>query len=127
MSTSDARASKKATHKDDSGPAATVPVKRSRLASVPLLKIFVPPAPSTPAPPTEANGSGGVAPGRAVDVPPFERSGSALRVSAGSAGRGWYAPMLTGAPSTTRQGEILNTAIIGPPTGIAGVVNGYDN
>jgi hypothetical protein len=40
--------------------------------------------------------------------------------------RGFYAPALPGAPSTTRQAEILNTALIGPPTGVDGIANGRD-
>ncbi|RXZ51835.1 ATP/GTP-binding protein [Agromyces binzhouensis] len=33
---------------------------------------------------------------------------------------------MVGAPTSTRQAEILNTALIGPPTGTKGVVNGRD-
>ncbi len=64
---------------------------------------------------------------RPVDVSPFELPGGQLRTSAGAAARGWYAPRLAGSPSTTRQAEILNTAVIGNPTGDEGIVNGRDN
>ncbi|KFF58615.1 hypothetical protein JF66_17275, partial [Cryobacterium sp. MLB-32] len=98
-------------------------------ASVPGLRIFMTPvAPAT----TLLTGEDDPAPGaravrRAVDAPPFSRPGSLLRTSTSAAGRGWYAPALAGAPTTTRQAEILNTGIIGAPTGIDGVVNGTDN
>jgi hypothetical protein len=124
MSKAHARDSKKTT--PDAPAGAVAPVKQSRLANVPLLKIFVAPT-ATPPPVSTDTGGVGVVGARPLEVRPFERPGATLRGSAGSAGRGWYAPMLTGAPSTTRQGEILNTAIIGAPTGIEGVVNGYDN
>lgn len=40
--------------------------------------------------------------------------------------RGFYAPRLPGAPTTTRQAEILNTAVVGAPTDEEGVVIGED-
>lgn len=91
---------------------------RPWLASVPGLRIFVPPAP--PAAGADAPGA------RAGEVVPWALPGSQLRVSARSARRGWYAPAHVGAPSTTRQARILNTALIAPPTGHEGVVNGRD-
>jgi len=102
------------------------PKKRSWLASVPLLKILVSPdaieTASTDSGPTDAGRRS-----RPADAPPWERQGSQLRASSRAGGRGWYAPAVAGAPSTTRQAEILNTALIGPPTGTEGVVNGRDN
>lgn len=65
--------------------------------------------------------------GRPIEAPPSERPGGQLRLSMRAASRGWYAPRLRGAPSTTRQTEILNTALIGPPTSSRGIVNGRDN
>lgn len=92
------------------------PPKRPWAARVPGLRIFVPPVE------TEQ-----FVPGEEVDVPPWSRPGSRLRVSSSAARSGWYAPRHRGAPSTTRQAEILNTAIIGPPTGTEGIVNGRDS
>jgi hypothetical protein len=60
------------------------------------------------------------------EILPWTAEGTQLRVKAGPAKRGFYAPALDGAPTTTRQAEILNTALIGPPTGTKGVVNGRD-
>jgi hypothetical protein len=60
------------------------------------------------------------------EVVPWSVPGSKLRTKTGAARRGRYAPALPGAPTTTRQAEILNTAIIGPPTGTKGIVNGRD-
>ena len=62
----------------------------------------------------------------AGEVSPFDHPGTQLRTRPGAARRGWYAPSAEGAPSTTRQVEILNTAIIGTPTGPDGVVQGRD-
>lgn len=62
----------------------------------------------------------------AREVSPYELPGSTLRTSARKARRGLYGPSLTGAPSTTRQTAILNTALIGPPTGTQGIANGRD-
>lgn len=62
----------------------------------------------------------------ARETSPFDLPGSKLRTSARRAGRGAYAPALIGAPSTTRQAAILNTALIGPPTGTQGIANGRD-
>lgn len=57
---------------------------------------------------------------------PWDAPGSPLRRNLRAARSGFYAPVGVGAPSTTRQAEILNTALIGAPTGTAGVVNGRD-
>ena len=40
--------------------------------------------------------------------------------------RGFYSPKHTGAPSTTRQSEVLNTALIGSPTDEQALVIGRD-
>jgi hypothetical protein len=112
----------------------TAPRRKSRLANIPLLKILVPPEALAPALTGEENEPATVeglriAPPRVrtIDASPFELPGSTLRQSAGSAGRGWYAPTISGAPTTTRQAEILNTGIIGAPTSFRGVINGRDN
>ncbi|MEA9986078.1 ATP/GTP-binding protein [Subtercola sp. RTI3] len=57
---------------------------------------------------------------------PWNAPGTRLRTNSGKARRGFYAPSVEGAPTTTRQAEILNTALIGPPTGTKGIVNGRD-
>ena len=54
------------------------------------------------------------------------RQGPIVRAKAGKARRGWYAPAATPAPTTTRQAEILNTALIAAPTDDEGVVVGRD-
>ena len=128
------------THTDPPAPGAPVgpahgkraPAPRTPwYASVPGLKIFMTPvSAATPVVTSDDDTAASGTPGpvsRGVDAPPFSRPGSVLRSSSGAAERGWYAPKLAGAPSTTRQAEILNTGIIGAPTGIDGVVNGTDN
>ncbi|KQQ18782.1 hypothetical protein ASF48_17700 [Rathayibacter sp. Leaf299] len=62
----------------------------------------------------------------AGETAPWDVPGTRLRASSSKGARGWYAPSAKGAPSTTRQAEILNTALIGPPTGTDGIVNGRD-
>ena len=57
---------------------------------------------------------------------PWNVPGTQLRARSGRAGRGFYAPALRGAPSTTRQAEVLNSAVIGAPTGTSGIVTGRD-
>lgn len=104
----------------------TIPRRAPRLATIPFLKIFVPPEAIAPVLTGEEN-SDDIPVGRPLDFPPFDLPGSRLRSSPSAASRGLYAPMLSGAPTTTRQAEILNTGIIGAPTGIEGVVNGTDN
>jgi hypothetical protein len=64
--------------------------------------------------------------GNSGEIVPWTTQGTRLRINASAARRGLYAPSLPGAPTTTRQAEILNTALIGPPTGTRGVVNGRD-
>lgn len=90
----------------------------SLLSRIPILRILATPVDSSPSADNES------AP---IDVSPWTRGGTPLRSSSRAARRGWYAPALRGAPSTTKQAEILNTALIGPPTGIAGIVNGRDS
>lgn len=91
--------------------------KQSRFWSMPVLRNF--------APPVEIPVDEGGTPSR-TEIVPWNVPGSKLRTKAGAARRGRYAPALQGAPTTTRQAEILNTAIIGPPTGTKGIVNGRD-
>lgn len=55
-----------------------------------------------------------------------EVTGPIVRAKMGKARRGWYAPAAVPAPTTTRQGEILNTALIAAPTDDEGVVVGRD-
>ena len=84
--------------------------------ALPVLRAFAPPAEPVERDVDDAAG----------EILPWSTNGTQLRVKAGPARRGFYAPSLDGAPTTTRQAEILNTALIGPPTGTKGVVNGRD-
>ncbi|AYG05558.1 ATP/GTP-binding protein [Gryllotalpicola protaetiae] len=61
------------------------------------------------------------------EATPWSRPGSALRVNSRAARHGFYAPRESGAPSTTKQAEVLQTALLAPPTGAEGVVNGRDH
>lgn len=97
-----------------------VATRRPWWASIPGLGIFVPPV-VEPAADDEAHPSGGVG-----ELLPLNVPGSTLRQSPRAARAGWYGPTLAGAPSTTRQAEILNLALIAPPTGTEGIVNGRD-
>ncbi|WP_380169770.1 hypothetical protein [Jannaschia sp. R86511] len=54
------------------------------------------------------------------------RFGHVLVGNARRARRGFYAPRAVGAPTTTRQAEVLNTAVIAAPTGEEGVLIGRD-
>jgi hypothetical protein len=94
----------------------TTTEQRTGLWNLPVLRNFA--APTEIAPDDEA--------GSADEVMPWSIPGSRLRERVSLARRGFYAPALAGAPTTTRQAEILNTAIIGPPTGTRGIVNGRD-
>ena len=103
-------------------------------AAVPGLRLFAPPqarptssGSETDDDPAKAGAAGSAAAGAVGEWSPFGLPGGTLRVAAGAAARGWYAPRLPGSPSTTRQAEVLNTAVIGNPTGVEGVVNGRDN
>ncbi|WP_435735242.1 ATP/GTP-binding protein (plasmid) [Cellulosimicrobium sp. PMB13] len=95
-----------------------VAARRPWWAKIPGLGIFVPPVIE---PAADAGEDGGVG-----EVLPLNAPGATLRLSPRAARAGWYAPTLSGAPSTTRQAEILNLALIAPPTGTEGVVNGRD-
>jgi len=99
--------------------------RRHPLAGVPLLKVFVPPELLAPVI-TGATEDGAPAE-QAKELSPHSLPGGKLRTASGPAARGWYGPRIQGAPSTTKQAEILNTGIIGAPTGVEGVVNGTDN
>lgn len=89
----------------------------SRIWSLPGLRALAPP-PETPSPGDESSSAG--------EVAPWSLPGTRLRQNVRAARTGFYAPALEGAPTTTRQAEILNTALIGPPTGTRGVVIGRD-
>jgi hypothetical protein len=92
--------------------------QRSRFWSAPILNKFAPPEThqTHPENPTEAK----------EELAPWDVPGSSLRTNARAAHHGFYAPALDGAPTTTKQAEILNTALIGPPTGARGIANGRD-
>lgn len=55
-----------------------------------------------------------------------ERQGPQLRDRKQAAKRGAYAPQAEGAPTTTRQGEILNPAVLAAPTDPDGIAVGVD-
>lgn len=90
---------------------------RSRLWSSNLLRALAPPPDLFRGDVTDVERS---------EVTPWDRPGTRLRSNVRAASRGFYAPHLAGAPTTTRQAEILNTALIGPPTGTRGIVTGRD-
>ena len=89
--------------------------KPSLLWSLPVLRAFAPPVIDTS---QEASASS--------EVVPWQLPGAQLRSNRGRANRGFYAPRLPGAPTTTRQAEVLNSAVIGAPTGTSGIVIGRD-
>lgn len=88
--------------------------KQSWVRKVPLLKAFA--APEVLPVAVAENG----------EWAPYEEQGTRLRKKERRARNGYYAPAFQGAPTTTRQGEILNTALIAAPTGWAGVAAGRD-
>jgi hypothetical protein len=94
-----------------------LPSKWSRLWSVPGLRALAPPVEI----PVDEGGAS-----TNQEVVPWALPGTQLRTNPRAAKNGFYGPALDGAPTTTRQAEILNTALIGPPTGTRGVVNGRD-
>lgn len=55
-----------------------------------------------------------------------EPEGAANRPNSRKAARGVYFPRTEGALTTTRQGQILNTALLAAPTDDEGIVNGRD-
>ena len=94
---------------------------RARIWDTPVLRAFAPPADI----PSVATPEAGVE-STSVEILPWAQPGTRLRVNPRAARRGFFAPALEGAPTTTKQAEILNTALIGPPTGTRGVVTGRD-
>ncbi|WP_380162757.1 hypothetical protein [Kineococcus sp. R86509] len=63
--------------------------------------------------------------GPGVQVLPAPR-GYQVRTSQSRARRGGYAPLAAPALSSTRQAQILNTAIVAAPTGVEGIIIGRD-
>lgn len=61
-----------------------------------------------------------------VEFLPGQAKGWNRRESSRRATRAYYAPLAVGAPSTTRQAEVLNTAIIAAPTSEVGLSLGTD-
>lgn len=55
-----------------------------------------------------------------------EPQGYVLRGSPRKARRGWYAPLAAPALTSTRQAEVLNTALIAAPTDARGIIVGRD-
>lgn len=55
-----------------------------------------------------------------------ELQGYRVRRSARKARRGWYAPVASPAPTSTRQAEVLNTALVAAPTDAFGIFVGRD-
>ena len=88
--------------------------KGSWIRRVPLLRVFAAPE-IEPALTLESG-----------EWPPYAEQGTRLRVRERAAWNGFYAPLFQGAPTTTRQAEILNTALIAAPTGVEGVAAGRD-
>ena len=88
----------------------------NRIWNTPVFRAFAPPA----------DVSAAATPEVTVEILPWSQPGTRLRVNPRAARRGFFAPALEGAPTTTKQAEILNTALIGPPTGTRGVVTGRD-
>lgn len=73
--------------------------------------------------PSSADAASGAVEKGQLLPPPLEGP----RVSRGRrAGTGWFTPLVDPAPSTTRQGEILNPALIGSPTDEEGIPIGKD-
>jgi len=91
--------------------------KRSGLWDLPVFRTF--------APPTEWVDTD-TETGTPSEIAPWSLPGATLRTNVGAARRGRYAPALKGAPTTTKQAQILNTAVVGSPTGTKGVVLGRD-
>lgn len=93
--------------------------KKRGLTSLPGLRRFAPPA--------DPEAADVHAPGADdVEFLPWAAPGSRLRVNARAAAAGLYAPTATGAPSSTRQAAVLNTALIANPTSTDGLVLGRD-
>lgn len=62
----------------------------------------------------------------AGEINPYRPQFTTIRRNGRLAGRGAYAPNLLGAPTSTKQARILNTAVIAPSTDTAGIVQGRD-
>lgn len=103
---------------DPAGATAARPKPRL-IQRIPVLRVFAAPDLAE----TEALGEAG---GEVEEWAPFAEQGARLRLNNRKARSGLYAPAVTGAPSTTRQAEILNTALIAAPTGVEGVAAGRD-
>lgn len=97
------------------------------LPAVPVTSAVVPAT-------TTATAAAAVLPGRPVR-PAFDDEGYLIRpelrghqvvASHAKARRGWYAPLATPAPTTTRQAEVLNPAVIAAPTDDEGIIVGRD-
>lgn len=86
--------------------------RRSRRTTEASLEAWAPPRPTQ-----DTSG---------IEMRPFAPKGSQLRVNARKAARAFYAPAPVGAPSTTRQAEVLNTAVIAAPTDAEGIAIGQD-
>ena len=82
-----------------------------RAWDAPVLRNFAPPRPTQP----DVESGEGVR-----EVVPWEQPGTPLRTKIGRARRGFYAPRLQGAPTTTRQAEILNGAVRADEHGLLG-------
>lgn len=64
---------------------------------------------------------------REEGLTPFNARGTRLREKQGWARRGFYGPLDRGAPSTTRQAEVLNTAVVSSPGGVQAPVVGIES
>ncbi|PFG45043.1 hypothetical protein ATJ97_0096 [Georgenia soli] len=74
-------------------------------------RLFAPPPPPPP---------------REEGLTPYNARGTRLRTKPGWARRGYYAPLPQGAPSTTRQAEVLNTGVVAAPTDVEALIVGLD-
>lgn len=99
--------------------ATAAPKRRRSLWTLPVVRLIAPPGAVDEAIAT---------PDAAGDpaTPPWELPGAQLRTHARRARSGWYQPRVKGAPTSTRQAEILNPAVIGAPTGHDGIAIGRD-
>ncbi|WP_459643201.1 ATP/GTP-binding protein [Kineococcus sp. NUM-3379] len=71
-------------------------------------------------------GQGGAGEARPGELELPEPQGFGVRASFRRARRGWYAPLAAPALTTTRQAEVLNTAIVAAPTDPYGIIIGRD-
>lgn len=56
----------------------------------------------------------------------YEMRGARVRTNLRKARKGYYSAQTNGAPTTTRQAQILNPAVLAPPTGSEGIAIGRD-